>query len=296
MDLDAPAAPPQPPQAPPRTPRARLEAPQVPPGEAPATAFVIDTNFIMSHLDIVDLLRALAPQYRHVIVVPQMVLRELDGLKMSTQKSNEPGGATVGTVARIANRWITNMLGELDPGVRGQRLKERTEPDLYGDDAILDCGLYFQKKWGAGCVVVMLLNDRNLCARALADGMLTVSWRRGMTAEEIAQRLFAQWQARQQTQREHSPVRTPYDLLFGEMLLVLEEAVGSSLASVYGGALATTRWHTVVHENKPTTRDEAVAFVARWGEVLATLYRHRDARQQQSLQMLMQRWHQLAQA
>lgn len=45
------------------------------------TAFVVDTNFIISHLNTLEKLRSLSSTYHHLIIVPTTVIQELDGLK-----------------------------------------------------------------------------------------------------------------------------------------------------------------------------------------------------------------------
>lgn len=152
---------------------------------------VVDTNFMISHLDIVDTLAKLHAKYHHRIVIPVTVVKELDGLKSSTRTTEDLiSGKTVGYLARWANDWMYRMLAENDSSVRAQKIREVTDKTATKDDAILDCCLYFRESKGA--LVVLLSNDKNLCMKALANEVLTVSYRKGMTADLIARKSFAE--------------------------------------------------------------------------------------------------------
>lgn len=155
------------------------------------TIMVIDTNFIISHLDILDELTMLHKKYHHQIIIPTTVIRELDGLKLSKKKPDDSvDGTTIGHLARWANDWIYKRFAESDSSVRGQKLKEVLDYDARKDDAILDCCLYFHQKQKA--LVILLSNDKNLCTKALTNDILTVSYRKGMSAELIAKISFVE--------------------------------------------------------------------------------------------------------
>lgn len=150
---------------------------------------VIDTNFIISHLDIVDDLSKLYKKYHHRIVIPVTVIQELDGLKLSHKRPKDViSDITVGHLARWANDWIYRMLAARDSSVRAQKLRESIDKESTKDDAILDCCLYFKERTGS--MVVLLSNDKNLCMKALANEILTVSYTKGMTAKLIAEKSF----------------------------------------------------------------------------------------------------------
>ncbi|KAH7581461.1 PIN domain [Nakaseomyces glabratus] len=148
------------------------------------TVFVVDTNFLISHLNTLEELRKLAGQFNHIIVAPITTVRELDGLKLASDKS-------IAKLARHANEWLFKNLGDRSSGLVGQRLKERINPSASKDDAILDCCLYLQQKLNHK-LVILLSNDKNLCAKALSEGMLTVSYRPGMTAQLISQMAYSE--------------------------------------------------------------------------------------------------------
>lgn len=149
---------------------------------------VIDTNFILSHLSVLDELKRKASIFKIVMIVPITVMHELDGLKHSTRIPEQDGTITrevsVGKLARMANDWIYASLAEKSPFVKGQKVYQKLDRETKNDDAILDCCLYFQQNYH-GSLVVLLSNDKNLCMRALANEMLTVSFRPHMTADLI---------------------------------------------------------------------------------------------------------------
>jgi rRNA-processing protein FCF1 len=150
---------------------------------------VVDTNFMISHLDIIDELAKLSSKYHHRIVIPFTVVRELDGLKGSRRTADDLiSGKTVGHLARWANDWIYRMLAERHSAVAVQKLREVTDKEAIKDDSILDCCIYFKDRTGA--LVILLSNDKNLCMKALAHEILTVSYRKGMTADLIARKSF----------------------------------------------------------------------------------------------------------
>ncbi|CCK72961.1 mRNA-processing endoribonuclease KNAG_0M01080 [Huiozyma naganishii CBS 8797] len=145
------------------------------------TAFILDSNFIISHLQTLEGLKQLSEQYHHIIVIPRTVIKELDGLKTSNN-------AEISKLARAGNDWIYKNLANLHSGIIGQKLKQRINPAATKDDSILDCCLYFKEI--IGCFTILLSNDKNLCLKALTEEVLTVSYRKGMTSELIAQRAY----------------------------------------------------------------------------------------------------------
>ncbi|SCU87362.1 LAME_0D09802g1_1 [Lachancea meyersii CBS 8951] len=157
------------------------------------TAFVVDTNFIISHLSILEDLRTLSMEYQHQIVIPRTVVQELDGLKnandrIESNQSKFSDSPTIGALARKANDWIYTHFSNLDSAVVGQRLNQRLDYSCRKDDSILDCCLYYREK--LNLFVILMSNDKNLCLKALTEKILTVSFRPGMSAELIATRVY----------------------------------------------------------------------------------------------------------
>ena len=165
------------------------------------TVFVVDTNFIISHLNTLETLRSLSSTYHHLIVIPTTVIQELDGLKRSPDvargdngTTNKEQGRTIGTLARWGNDWIYKNLANLDSGLIGQKLRQRLNPNCVKDDSILDCCLYFKEV--LNCFVILLSNDKNLCTKALTEDILTVSFRENMDANLIAMKAYEENQLR----------------------------------------------------------------------------------------------------
>ncbi|CCE64881.1 hypothetical protein TPHA_0J00580 [Tetrapisispora phaffii CBS 4417] len=158
------------------------------------TIFVVDTNFVISHLNTLERLRQLSEKLYHKIVIPNTVFKELDGLKQSDRMakwSPTDGQAlesTIGALARRANDWIYRNLTNQGTGIMGQKLRQRLDLLCIKDDAILDCCLYFKEKLKS--FVILLSNDKNLCLKALAEDILTVSYVPTMTAELIATKAY----------------------------------------------------------------------------------------------------------
>ncbi|EDO17444.1 hypothetical protein Kpol_1037p41 [Vanderwaltozyma polyspora DSM 70294] len=157
------------------------------------TIFVTDTNFIISHLSTLERLRQLAPNLHHQIIIPNTVIKELDGLKNSDREASWSSNGenyvhSIGMLARWANDWIYKNLANQDSGVMGQKLKQRIDPTCTKDDAILDCCLFFKDE--QNCFVILLSNDKNLCLKALTEEIPTVSYRQDMTAELIASKAY----------------------------------------------------------------------------------------------------------
>lgn len=134
------------------------------------STLVIDTNFLLSNLNIVKGLVDDFRRFSHSLIIPSTVLEELDGLKQ--------GQSTASRQARTAIQCIHKWLACSHPGIRGQRLSEFVQTGLKGDDSILDCCRFF----AARGFTVLCSNDRNLCAKALSNDLKTVSFVPGMTA------------------------------------------------------------------------------------------------------------------
>lgn len=152
---------------------------------------VVDTNFIISHLLVLDNLKAISENFGLRIIIPITVVAELDGLKSSTRVPSESAlsGKTVGQLARWANDWIYSALANNAKVIKGQKLHQKLDRSARQDDAILDCCLYLQRT-NTNVLVVLLSNDKNLCMKALSNDVKTVSYTKGMTAELIAKTIY----------------------------------------------------------------------------------------------------------
>jgi hypothetical protein len=103
---------------------------------------VIDTCFILSHMNFVEQLVRANRRWGNVVMMPWAVIMELDGLKVSRKINPLPGGGVVEVchLARRANSWAFERLRNADPGFWGQTREEVIDRTATrGDDAILDC-------------------------------------------------------------------------------------------------------------------------------------------------------------
>lgn len=137
---------------------------------------IVDTNFLISNLDILNDLRQLAPKYNHRIVIPYSVIQELDNLKDAKRHVKHP--------SRKAINWIQEYFSANDEYVIGQQLTQINQVNLRGDDSILDCCLFFQQHYNA--LTVIVTNDKNLCVKALVHHIRTISFTNDMTAQKIS--------------------------------------------------------------------------------------------------------------
>ncbi|KAG2195470.1 hypothetical protein INT46_003421 [Mucor plumbeus] len=134
---------------------------------------VLDTNFLLSKLGYLDTVLDLASENPGslLVLLPWVVIRELDGLKQ--------GNPDISASARKAMRFIEMRLRDKIISLRGQKMNEVWNKDMLknqntkGDDRILDCCMYFQqiiqKK------VTLLSNDRNLCIKVMVHDIDSIS-------------------------------------------------------------------------------------------------------------------------
>ncbi|XP_028301386.1 transcriptional protein SWT1 [Gouania willdenowi] len=133
---------------------------------------VLDTNILLSHLDYVKRItaRGLGSLGFPVILIPWIVLQELDSLKQ--------GRGLSGSVAHLAIpaiSFIYNCIKKKDPHLCGQSMKQASESS-YGlktesnDDRVLQCCLQYQSMYPE-CVLVLCTNDKNLCCKAILSGV-----------------------------------------------------------------------------------------------------------------------------
>ncbi|KAJ2895139.1 hypothetical protein GGI21_005193, partial [Coemansia aciculifera] len=75
-------------------------------------AVVVDTNYFIDDLPLIQVLSRLAYRERLAIVVPSAVLQELDKLKMSHKLTDRKGRPPIGVghLARDATRFLDNEL------------------------------------------------------------------------------------------------------------------------------------------------------------------------------------------
>ncbi|KAK9462232.1 PIN domain-containing protein [Lipomyces oligophaga] len=149
--------------------------------------YVVDTNFAIDNLKLIQDLVGYSQQFYNCVVFPLAVIEELDGLK-SRNRSNITGRSSDGVAiaAQIANTWLFQAFARSDPGIRGQREDEILAKGLKNDNAILDCCRFFLEVRHKP--VILLSNDKNLCVKALIYNIRTVTYVEGLTAEMILAR------------------------------------------------------------------------------------------------------------
>lgn len=149
---------------------------------------MVDTNFAISHLSIVKGLVDRYTSSKSLVLIPWVVIQELDGLKSA---SSSYGQANLATLARNAVRYFYECLSSGTIGLRGQKMGESMNPGELGDDAILDCARYWHDKQGIQSV--LLSNDKNLCTKIMIHGMGAISHEPGLDADQILTRVLENW-------------------------------------------------------------------------------------------------------
>ena len=138
---------------------------------------VLDTNVLLGHLNFITELRdSVVSGLQPTLVLPWVVIQELDGLK-----ENE----MVGRQAHKAVKFIHACVADGHPRVRVQRSdEERSGKELRiecNDDRILECCLYFQtvvfgeRNGSKKGMVALFTNDVNLSVKSMVHNIPTFS-------------------------------------------------------------------------------------------------------------------------
>jgi hypothetical protein len=144
-----------------------------------------------------DLLLLLKSQSQIQVIVPYMVVRELDGLKSFSGPTSDPSRSSdskqlISDCARQAISLLYTNLQSGNSGIHGQTMTETTRQGSSSngspDDSILDCCLFWKEKHTLQASVILLSNDKNLCVKALVHSIKTVSNPK-TTAEKFTSRL-----------------------------------------------------------------------------------------------------------
>ncbi|XP_014791188.1 transcriptional protein SWT1 [Octopus bimaculoides] len=104
------------------------------------------------------------------IVVPWVVMQELDALKSKTQMNS-----STAKHAQRAISFLFSCFNNKHPRIIGQSSREAMEQDPIfivenNDDKILQCCMQFQKKY-PHCSVVLFSNDKNLCNKSMINNI-----------------------------------------------------------------------------------------------------------------------------
>lgn len=254
--------------------------PPPPPVDVGALYLVVDTNVLILHLDLVKQLADLAPQANITIIIPVAVVKELDGLKQSSKVHSKR------IPAQKAITWYFELFAASSPYVRGQRHQEVIDELTHNDDAILDCCLYI-KQQHPNDLVVLMSNDKNLCAKALIEPIPTVTVVSKMTAFSIAEMIYNERQLMgagapqvdqvkdiEMTDTSVAPLfnLAPVtgdipSLVHQELERVAIELVDQAVIKCYGSRELTPEY------TRPTTLDEAAELLIRfWFTVFQEIF------------------------
>jgi hypothetical protein len=142
---------------------------------------VIDTSFILSHLQLVDKLVEAYSRWGNTVMLPWATLMELDRLKNSNvmvlhkNASDVEVSVSVGMLARRANSWLIDTMSKNPKVLWSQKAAEVLAPHSAAKvaTAILECCWYVKEI--KGMRTALLSNDKGLCFQALAYGESPVS-------------------------------------------------------------------------------------------------------------------------
>ncbi|XP_063377833.1 transcriptional protein SWT1 [Cydia fagiglandana] len=160
-------------KSPPPTPVIQYEPPPKIPNhstgnETEDVVLVVDTNIFIHELDVIkNVLNSHIKGYKEqpTLLVPWRVINELDRLK-----DNNNGNGAICKRARAAMDYLYKSLPE-NNRIKGQSLRDANShihPCELPDDEILNCAL---QQAGRGKSVILLSNDKNLCNKAVVNGL-----------------------------------------------------------------------------------------------------------------------------
>ncbi|XP_061680430.1 transcriptional protein SWT1 [Syngnathoides biaculeatus] len=132
---------------------------------------VLDTNILLSHLDYVKKMQS---RGLGVVLIPWVVLQELDSLKKGKGLTN-----SVAHLACPAISYIYNSLKKREGHLWGQSMQQAAESNINlmaenNDDKVLQCCIQYQSLY-PGCVLILCTNDKNLCSKAVLSGVKALS-------------------------------------------------------------------------------------------------------------------------
>ncbi|KND02260.1 mRNA-processing endoribonuclease [Spizellomyces punctatus DAOM BR117] len=185
-----------------------------------SAVFVIDTCFLISHLRFVKQVLDILPAPDMIMLLPYVVLKELDSLKDSHKGSvrkqaaavkdrvvrpdnivaddsvsngkavvDSPSEISLAHCARQAIDLLYQTLLKGAPALKGQRITDHLPgmdlTQMNNDDRILECCRFAQVRYTPR--VVLMSNDKNLCVKALIHSIYTVSNWKKSPAEFISE-------------------------------------------------------------------------------------------------------------
>ncbi|KAJ2697088.1 hypothetical protein FB645_006023 [Coemansia sp. IMI 203386] len=211
---------------------------------------VVDTNCFLNNLSLVRSLSSQALGHGLVIVVPKVVVQELDGLKLSYRTNTVAGQGPkdVASMARAATRFLEESLGYEGNALRCQKRSEYLEKEIINDDQIIDCCLYFIEKHKLP--VAVLSQDRLLNVKARANGCATC----GEWTKDAASLIFAIEHALLGTNKANSSIQS-YVGGVVSMPTVSSKDNGMQMTAVVAGrtrVIARSKLHRPPELHKPT--------------------------------------------
>ncbi|XP_063241028.1 uncharacterized protein LOC134541467 isoform X2 [Bacillus rossius redtenbacheri] len=246
---------------------------------------VVDTNILLHNLEIVEELRDTPfPKLGlPVLMIPWLVLQELDGLKMPPTRGQHKSKDACAW-ARRAVQFLNSNLKKRHPRVRGQTARD-SEVKHYkrqgADDGILQCCLQLSEK---GNLAVILTNDKNLANKAIVSGISSFSHDEILTKlhEVDLQQLTPKGQKQtRETASASSPAdaqaftsdqtdaeKTKVDLIFCHLKLllkdILSEVLTSGIKKMYGST-----WQSRIIKKPPWTLSEVLFCILKHWSVMS---------------------------
>jgi rRNA-processing protein FCF1 len=127
---------------------------------------ILDTNFLIDELALCIELVPLLEYHKLILVIPYVVIQELDGLKPKLREK-----------VQAANRFLLEALK--NPSVQASQANIKTNGN--NDDIIIEICKRFSH---IGCVV-LLTNDLNMCVKASANYLQSISNFRGSAIDLV---------------------------------------------------------------------------------------------------------------
>ncbi|XP_053247379.1 transcriptional protein SWT1 isoform X2 [Podarcis raffonei] len=224
---------------------------------------VIDTNIMISHLEFIKSLKNtdIPGVGRFVLVIPWVVLQELDNLKRGKIL------AKVGQKAIPAVHFIYTCLKNQDPRLWGQSMQlasQQTRGSCVenNDDRVLQCCLQYQNLFPQAEIVLMT-DDKNLCSKALVSEVKALSKADFVTALQKLTRdtiMLTQDASSGQSQSERDTITQKAGDEFADPVPMIVDDIKESLQEVLSCILETEMkiafgdlWEEVVYHHPPWT-------------------------------------------
>ncbi|XP_060088380.1 transcriptional protein SWT1 [Heteronotia binoei] len=243
------------------------------------TLIVIDTNILISHLKFIKTLKNtdIPGIGKFVLVIPWVVLQELDNLKRGKILAN------VAQKAIPAVHFIHLCLKDQDPKLWGQSVQLASQ-QTYGlniennDDRVLQCCLQYQKLFPEA-EVVLLTDDKNLCNKALVSEVKALRKAELVTALKKLAVNSAACSTLLQDTVPKNPREMSSDHLLG-IICDLEKSLGEALSCILQAEMKIAYgdlWTEVVYHTPPWTLADLLEcykkhWIAVFGQIIPRCY------------------------